>query len=75
MRRLDGITNSTDMYELGQTLGVGEGQGGLACCGPWGPKESDTTERLSTAQHRLLMTIPRLNALDANTTEMILRPS
>ena len=27
-------------------LGVGEGQGGLACCGPWGHKERDTTERL-----------------------------
>ena len=26
------------------TLGVGDGQGGLACCGSWGPKESDTTE-------------------------------
>ena len=29
------------------TLGVGDGQGGLACCGSWGRKESDTTERLS----------------------------
>ena len=27
-------------------MGVGEGQGGLACCGPWGHKEQDTTERL-----------------------------
>ena len=26
--------------------GVGDGQGGLACCGSWGHKESDTTERL-----------------------------
>ena len=26
------------------TLGVGDGQGGLACCSPWGRKESDTTE-------------------------------
>ena len=30
-------------HELGQTLGVGDGQGGLACCGPLGCKESDTT--------------------------------
>ena len=30
--------------ELGQTPGDGEGQGGLACCSPWGCKESDTTE-------------------------------
>ena len=29
------------------TLGVGDGQGGLACCGSWGHKESDTTERLN----------------------------
>ena len=26
------------------TLGVGDGQGGLVCCSPWGCKESDTTE-------------------------------
>ena len=29
------------------TLGVGDGQGGLACCGSWGRKESDTTEQLN----------------------------
>ena len=29
-----------------QALGVGDGQGGLACCGSWGRKESDTTEKL-----------------------------
>ena len=34
-------------HELGQTLGVGEGQGGLVCCGPWGRKELDTTWRLN----------------------------
>ena len=28
-------------------LGVGEGQGGLACCSLWGHKESDTTDRLN----------------------------
>ena len=28
------------------TLGVGDGQGGLACCDSWGPKELDMTERL-----------------------------
>ena len=27
--------------------GVGDGQGGLACCNLWGRKESDTTERLN----------------------------
>ena len=29
------------------TSGVGDGQGGLACCDSWGRKESDTTEQLS----------------------------
>ena len=33
-------------HECGWTPGVG-GQGGLACCGSWGPKETDTTERLN----------------------------
>ena len=34
-------------HELGKALGVGDGQGGLACCGSWGHKESDTTEWLN----------------------------
>ena len=34
-------------HEFEQTPGVGDGQGGLACCSPWGHKESDTTERLN----------------------------
>ena len=34
-------------HEFEQTLGDGEGQGSLACCSPWGPKESDTTEWLN----------------------------
>ena len=34
-------------HEFGQTLGVGDGEGGLECCGSWGHKESDTTERLN----------------------------
>ena len=46
MRLLDGITNSMEM-SLGK-LGVGDGQGGLACCSPWHRKESDTTEQLKS---------------------------
>ena len=34
-----------DGHEFEQALGVGDGQGGLECCTPWGGKESDTTER------------------------------
>ena len=32
--------------EFKQTLGDNEGQGSLACCSPWGHRESDMTERL-----------------------------
>ena len=32
-------------HEFKQALGVGDGQGSLACCSPWGHKESDTTEQ------------------------------
>ena len=39
-RQLDG-------REFEWTSGVGDGQGGLACCDSWGRKESDTTERLN----------------------------
>ena len=36
-----------DGHEFEQAPGVGDGQGSLACCSPWGPKESDTTEPLN----------------------------
>ena len=36
-----------DAREFGWTPGVGDGQGGLACCNSWGRKESDTTEQLN----------------------------
>ena len=34
-------------HEFERTLADGEGQGNLACCRPWGLKESDTTEGLN----------------------------
>ena len=34
-------------HESGWTLGVGDGQGGLACYGSWGRKELDMTKRLN----------------------------
>ena len=41
---MDGITDLIDEFE--QALEDGEGQESLACCSPWGCKESDTIERL-----------------------------
>ena len=50
--------------EFDQTLGDGEGQGGLVCCSPWGCKESDTTEGLknSTNSH---LSLPKRKDPDA----------
>ena len=43
-----------DGHESEWTPGVGDGQGGLACCDSWGCKESDTTERLNWTELRKL---------------------
>ena len=45
-----------DGRESKWTPGVGEGQGGLACCDSWGHKESDTTERLNWTELNWLIT-------------------
>ena len=42
--KMDGWHHWLDWRESEWTLGVGEGQGGLACCHSWGHKESDKTE-------------------------------
>ena len=39
-----------DGHEFEQAAGVGDGQGSLACCSPWGHKESDMTERLNCTE-------------------------
>ena len=46
-QRLDG-------HESEWTLGVGDGQGGLACCDSWGCKESDTTEWLNWTDRKFV---------------------
>ena len=42
-----GWHHQLNAHEFGSTLGVGDGQGGLACCDSWGCKELVTTERLN----------------------------
>ena len=48
-------------HEFEQAFGVGDGQGGLVCCSPWGHKESDMTEWLKNKNRDLILTtIPPL---------------
>ena len=47
---MSGCHHWLDGHESEWTLGVGDGQGGLACCDSWDHKESDTTERLNWAE-------------------------
>ena len=49
-------------YGFGWTLGVGDGQGGLACCGSWCCKESDMTERLNWTELKPLWFKPEMIA-------------
>ena len=42
-----GWHHQLDGHEFKQASGAGDGEGGLACCSPWGHKESDTTEGLN----------------------------
>ena len=43
-----------DRHEFEQASGVGDGQGSLACCSPWGRKELDTTEQLNWTEHSII---------------------
>ena len=49
-----GWHHQLDGHEFEQAPGVGDGQGGLACCDLWGHKESDTTEGLNCGAGGLL---------------------
>ena len=41
------MASPVNRHEFESTLVVGDGRGGLACCSPWGRKESDSIERLN----------------------------
>ena len=45
--KMAGWHHQLDGHEFESTLGVGNGQGGLACCSSCGLKESNTTEQLN----------------------------
>ena len=46
-----------DGHEFEWTLGVGDGQGGLACCNSWGCKELDTTEQMNWTECLVMLSI------------------
>ena len=50
-----GWHHQLNAHESEQARGAGDGQGGLACCSPWGRKESDTTERLKNNKRQKLL--------------------
>ena len=44
-----------DGHEFEQAPGVGDGQGCLVCCSPWGHKESDMTEQLNNRKQNFIL--------------------
>ena len=54
-----------DGHEFGWTLGVGDGQRGLACCNSWGHKESDRTEWLNWTEIIFIMKTRALHTVGA----------
>ena len=59
-------------HEFEWTLGVGDGQGGLACCSPWGRKELDTTEQLNWNDNDLKFKVQNHSYVQTNL--IILKP-
>ena len=57
MDEMVGWHHQVNGHEPEQALGVGDGQESLACCSPWGHKESDTTEWLNWTKSSFLITI------------------
>ena len=45
-------------HEFEQAPGVGDGQGGLVCCKPWGRKESDMTKQLNNKPNSRCLILP-----------------
>ena len=64
-----GWCNWLDRHEFQQALLVGDGQGSLVCCSPWGCKMLDTTERLKWAWVLHSVQVPSLGSLRAEWDE------
>ena len=53
-----GCHHQLNGHKFGSIAGVGDRQGGLMCCSPWGRKESDTTEGLNWTELMVVMGFP-----------------
>ena len=72
---LVGWHNQLDRHEFEQVPGVGEGQGSLACCSPWGPKQSDTTDLLNRTEQNAWVnriSVIKIAALEINIVPSVL---
>ena len=56
-----GWHNQLSGHDFEQALRVGDGQGGLVCCSPWGQKEPDRTEQLNWTLYKLYKCLPMNN--------------
>ena len=63
MRWLDGWCHQLNGHEFEQAPEVGDGQGSLACCSPWGRKELDTTEWLNWTELVPILRVPLFSGL------------
>ena len=61
-------------HEFKSTPWVGDGRGDLACCSPWGRKESDTTEQLNWTELIGCLFLPILCSLKPSLPPIILHP-
>ena len=48
-----GWQHRLDGHDFEHTLGVGDGQGSLACCSPWGRKGVNPTEQLDNKKKKI----------------------
>ena len=54
-----GWHHQLDGHVFEQALGVSDGQESLACCSPWGSKDSDMTEQLNWTEHKKIPEVHR----------------
>ena len=57
-----GWHHQINQHEFEQVLGDNEGQGSLACCSPWGHKESDTTQQLNNNVNKKIIVTSKIIA-------------